>query len=91
MESPTSAVRSGWVRSRLARRLRRGLLCGIALLYAASVPWYRGDTPVGRLFGLPDWVAIALLCYALAALFNSAAWLLTDIPDSTHDREHRAP
>ena len=91
MESPTSTVRSGRGRSRLARRLRRGLLCGIALLYAASIPWYRGDAPVGRLFGLPDWVAVALLCYALAALFNAAAWLLTDIPDSTDERERRAP
>ncbi len=86
-ESPDPEVRPGGAKSRLARRLRKGLLCGIALLYAASIPWYRGDAPVGRLFGLPDWVAVALLCYALAALFNSAAWLLTEVPDSTHERE----
>jgi hypothetical protein len=86
-ESPAPAARPGCAKSRLARRIRKGLLCGIALLYAASIPWYRGDAPVGRLFGLPDWVAVALLCYALAALFNSAAWLLTEVPDSTHERE----
>ena len=86
-ESPDPEVRPAGAKSRLARRLRKGLLCGIALLYAASIPWYRGDAPVGRLFGLPDWVAVALLCYALAALFNSAAWLLTEVPDSTHERE----
>ncbi len=86
-ESPAPAARPWRAKSRLARRLRKGLLCGIALLYAASIPWYRGDAPVGRLFGLPDWVAVALLCYALAALFNSAAWLLTEVPDSTQERE----
>ena len=25
--------------------------------------------------GLPDWAAVALACYALAALLNAAAWL----------------
>ena len=85
--SPDSASRSGRRKSRLARRVRKALLCAIALLFAASIPWYRGDAPVGRLLGLPDWVAVALLCYALAAVFNSVAWLLTDVPDSTHERE----
>lgn len=84
---PDSSAHSGRLKSRLARRLRKALLCAIALLFAASIPWYRGDAPVGRLFGLPDWVAVALLCYALAAVFNSVAWLLTDVPDSTHERE----
>lgn len=85
--SPDSASRSGRRKSRLARRVRKALLCAIALLFAASIPWYRGDAPVGRLLGLPDWVAVALLCYALAAVFNAVAWLLTDVPDSTHERE----
>jgi hypothetical protein len=31
--------------------------------------------------GLPDWVAVALLCYAAVAVLNSLAWLLTDVPD----------
>ncbi len=86
-ESPTAAAESERMKSRLARRIRKGLLCVIALLYVVSIPWYRGDAPVGRLFGLPDWVGVALLCYALAALCNSVAWLLTDIPDSTHERK----
>ena len=31
--------------------------------------------------GLPDWVAVALVCYAAAAVCNALAWLLTDVPD----------
>lgn len=76
---------------RWARWLRRALLCGIGLLYAASIPWYRGDAPPARLFGLPDWVAIAILCYAAAAILNSVAWLLSDIPGPAADDEARRP
>jgi hypothetical protein len=65
-------------------RLRRSLLALIALLYVASIPWYRragtGDPP-GVLFGLPDWVAVALVCYAAAAFLNAGAWLLSDVHD----------
>ena len=78
-------------RPRWARPLRRVLLCLIALLYVASIPWYRGDAPPARIFGLPDWVAVAILCYAAAAVLNSAAWLLTDIPESIDDGEARRP
>jgi hypothetical protein len=77
--------------ARWARWLRRALLCGVGLLYAASIPWYRGDAPPARLFGLPDWVAVAILCYAAAAILNSAAWLLTDIPEPAADDEARRP
>lgn len=54
----------------------------MAVLYVASVPWYRsaGEEP-GSLLGLPGWVAVALLCYVAAAFANAAAWLLTDVPD----------
>ena len=69
-------------RPRWARLLRRVLLYLIALLYAASIPWYRGDAPTAMIFGLPDWVTVAILCYAAAAILNSAAWMLTDIPES---------
>jgi len=65
------------------------LLCGVGLLFAISIPWYRGDAPPAKLFGLPDWVAVAILCYAAAAILNSAAWLLTDIPESVADDEAR--
>jgi len=78
-------------RPRWARPLRRVLLCLIGVLYAASIPWYRGDAPPARIFGLPDWVAVAVLCYAAAAILNSAAWLLTDIPESTDADEARRP
>lgn len=66
-------------------------MCGIGLLFAASIPWYRGEAPPGRLLGLPDWVAVALLCYTLAAVLNSVAWLLTDVPDSIEANEEEAP
>ncbi len=54
------------------------------MLYALSIPWYRSAGPAsGTFLGLPDWVATALLCYALAAVLNACAWLLTDVSDST--------
>jgi hypothetical protein len=61
----------------------------IALLYAASIPWYRGDAPTAMLFGLPDWVTVAILCYAAVAILNSVAWMLTEIPESIEDDEAR--
>ena len=77
-------------RPRWARSLRRVLLCSIGVLYAASIPWYRGDAPTAMIFGLPDWVTVAILCYAAAAILNSAAWMLTDIPESIDDdKAHR--
>ena len=64
------------------RRVRAFLLAVVVALFVASVPWYRssGDE-IGLIWGLPDWVALALACYAGAAILNSIAWLLTDIPD----------
>jgi hypothetical protein len=64
-------------------RARALLLVLIGVLYVVSVPWYReaSDRP-GTLWGLPDWVAVAIACYVAAAVLNAAAWLLTDIPDA---------
>jgi hypothetical protein len=63
-------------------RLRRGLLAIICVLYAASIPWYRDAGEDASVWlGLPDWVAVALLCYVAVAVLNSIAWLLTDVPD----------
>jgi len=76
---------AGSEQPRWARLLRRVLIFLIALLYAVSIPWYRGDAPPERLFGLPDWVTVAILCYAGAAVLNSAAWLLTEIPEVNDD------
>jgi hypothetical protein len=70
-----------------ARRFRTLLLCGIGLLFVISIPWYRGAAPPQQLLGLPDWVTVALLCYALAAVLNAVAWLLTEIPGEPPDRE----
>ena len=67
---------------RASGRLRLWLLAVIGLLFIFSVPWYRSESDELRLiFGLPDWVAVALGCYALAACLNSIAWLFTDIDD----------
>lgn len=66
----------------VARRLRAALLAAVVALYVVSIPWYRNagaETSVW--LGLPDWVAVALLCYAAVAVLNSLAWLLTDVPD----------
>ena len=64
------------------------LIALIGLLYVASVPWYRDpDAPLRIVFGLPDWVAVAVACYAGAACLNAMAWLLSDPParrDSAH-------
>jgi len=55
------------------------LLALIGVLYIASVPWYRDpDAPLRIVLGLPDWVVVAIGCYAAAACLNAAAWLLSD-------------
>jgi hypothetical protein len=70
------------VKGARSTRLRRALLAIIAALYAASIPWYRDAGEDASLWlGLPDWVAVALLCYVAVAVLNSIAWLLTDVPD----------
>lgn len=67
--------------------IRRLLFALIALLYIASVPWYRdADSAPGTIAGLPDWVAVALGCYVGVALLNAAAWLLTEVPDHPSER-----
>jgi hypothetical protein len=68
----------------LSRRLAY-LVCMIVigLLYIISVPWYRdGDAPLRLWLGLPDWVAVALLCYVGVAIANAVAWSVTDVPDA---------
>ena len=73
-------MEAGVVRRR--RRLRLFLLGLVFLLFVFSVPWYRGDSEgLHLILGLPNWVAVALGCYGLAALLNSVAWLWTDIDD----------
>lgn len=77
--------------SRFKRRLRSVLLVAVGLCFAASIPWYRRGGEESEIWlGLPDWVSVALLCYVAAAILNSAAWLLTEVPDGvTDDRERR--
>ena len=65
-------------------RARLWCLGVIALLYIASIPWYRdSDAPLRLWFGLPDWVAVALLCYVGVAIVNALAWLCTDVSDDS--------
>jgi hypothetical protein len=59
----------------------------VVLLFALSIPWYRtSGEAVPLIFGLPDWVAVALGCYLGVALLNAIAWLLTDIPERVETR-----
>ena len=68
------------------RRARALLLLAVGILFAVSIPWYRrGGAEATIWLGLPDWVAVALLCYVAAAVCNAAAWLLTEIPDRVDD------
>ncbi len=73
---------NGWV-----RRVCLGL---IGVLYVVSVPWYResGQAPAIWL-GLPDWVAVAVLCYVAVAVLNAFAWTATEVPDRVPDAEGR--
>jgi hypothetical protein len=61
-------------------------LVAIGLLFVVSIPWYRdpGAQPAFW-FGLPEWVAVAILCYIAVACLNAAAWSLTDISDSSDE------
>ena len=81
MEEGASAEQSGAGRPGRGR-LRAVLLAAVVLLYALSVPWYRDpQEPPALWLGVPDWVVVALGCYAAAAVLNSIAWLLTDLRD----------
>ncbi len=65
------------------RRFRWVALGWIGVLYVASIPWYRETGAVPDLiFGLPDWVVVAIGCYLGVAIVNALAWLATEIPDS---------
>jgi len=75
----------------MRRRLRHLLLLGIGLLYLVSIPWYRGaDATPAVWLGLPDWVAVAVLCYLGVAVLNTAAWLLTDVPEPAPEADASA-
>lgn len=74
--------------TRRRRIVRLACMILIGLLYLVSVPWYRNDgAPLQLWFGLPDWVAVALICYVGVALVNGVAWLVTDVPDSIDGSE----
>jgi hypothetical protein len=63
--------------------VRRACLCAVGVLYAVSIPWYRTAGEAPRLWlGLPDWVAVALVCYVAAACLNALAWVVSDVRDA---------
>ena len=91
MAEPEHSIRAGESTPGTAgapkRGLRRWLLCLIGLLYLLSVPWYRdGDAELRLIFGLPDWVAVALGCYVAIAILNCIVWLRTDIDDDAGEQ-----
>ncbi len=64
----------------------------IALLFVISVPWYRDDDAPMRLWlGLPDWVAVALLCYVGVAFVNAIAWSVAEVPDGCGESDRADP
>lgn len=70
------------------RRIHVACMIIIALLYVISVPWYRDvDQPLQIWFGLPDWVAVALLCYVGVAIVNGVAWSVAEVSDESDDSE----
>lgn len=72
--------------SRPRRVVHFGCMILIVLLYIISVPWYRDDgAPLRLWLGLPDWVAVALICYVAVAILNAIAWAVADVPDSWED------
>ena len=67
---------------RWKRNLRGFLLFCIGILFVVSIPWYRSSVgSVELIWGLPDWVAVALGCYVGVAVLNSLAWLLSEFED----------
>ena len=73
---------------RVRRRVHLACMIVIALLYLVSVPWYRdAEAPLRLWLGLPDWVAVAQLCYVGVAIMNAVAWIISDVSDDAGDAD----
>lgn len=72
--------------------VRRVCLALIGVLYVVSVPWYRESGEAPRIWlGLPDWVAVSVLCYVGVAILNAFAWMATEVDDELPDDEASSP
>lgn len=68
--------------------LRRICLALIGVLYVAAVPWYRESGQAPEIWlGLPDWVAVSVLCYVSVAVLNALAWAATEVRDDLPEAE----
>ena len=68
------------------------LFAAIGVLLLVALPWYRepGSTPQ-IWWGLPDWLAIAAMCFVGVAGLNAVAWWSADWDDSWRDDEPDEP
>ena len=58
----------------------------IVVLYALSIPWYRTPGAVPHvIFGLPDWVVVAVGCYLAVAVLTALTWLRLPFHDGDVD------
>ncbi len=72
---------------RMKKIFRATLICLLPLTLIISVPWYNNNTDImqhSSFTGLPDWVAVALLCYTLVPLINILIWA-TCYPQNDND------
>ena len=61
----------------MKKHLKTSLVSLLPMLLIFSVPWYRksGARSSFLIDGIPDWVTVALICYALIALVNFVVWV----------------
>ena len=76
-----AAVSRKWV-SEIIMRIMDVVMSFPGIALAATFVVVFGRSVPSLIFGLPDWVAVAIGCYVAVALLNSVAWLLTDVPEA---------
>ena len=67
-------------------RRQRTLFAGMLVLLGIGLPWYRdGGSAPAIWWGVPDWFAIAALCWLGIAALNALAWRRSEWSDETSD------